>query len=329
MNQTTRRTIITAAGAVGIASALPRFAIGQPAWPSEPIRIVVTNPAGGLTDQYARHYGEFLSRKFGQPVVVENKPGASGTIAADAVAKSAPDGHTLLVAIQTTVWTARVLYRTLPFNPDRDLAPISLFPAGALAMAVHEKIPARTPKEFVEFARRTPATFGTYSPASLPHLICDAFNRSAGLNIQPIHYKGESPMWVDVSTGQINAGLGSFQAMQTYLQRGAIRPVAVVGSRRNPRMPEVPTFSEQGITDPVFVLDGWIPMCAPAGTPPEILQKISDALVEGFATPKLKTLHEALGIPNGPTTLEETKRRWRDDAPQWIAAADRLGIKLD
>ena len=107
MNQTTRRTIITAAGAVGIASALPRFAIGQPAWPSKPIRIVVTNPAGGLTDQYARHYGEFLSRKFGQPVVVENKPGASGTIAADAVAKSAPDGHTLLVAIQTTVWTAR------------------------------------------------------------------------------------------------------------------------------------------------------------------------------------------------------------------------------
>jgi tripartite-type tricarboxylate transporter receptor subunit TctC len=324
-----RRRWLGAASALAASATLPRVAIGQPAWPSKPIRIIVASATGGLTDSYGRQYGEFLSRKFGQPVVVENRPGASGIIGSDVVAKAPPDGHTLLITIVTPMWHGRVLYRQMPFNPDKDFAPIALFPAGALAMGVHDKLPVRTPKDFVEYARRNPATMGTYAPASWPHMIADTWNRNFGLKIEPIHYKGEAPMWIDVSGGQVSAGVGSFQAMQTYIQRGSVRPIAVVGTRRTPRLPEVPTFVEQGFSDPVFALEGWIPFCAPAGTPEDILRKLSDAFQEAYVSPKIRQLHDAFGIPNGPTPIDETRQRWKDEAPQWIAIADRLGIKLD
>lgn len=324
-----RRRILGAAAASGVAAALPRFAIGQPAWPSKPIRIIVGSATGGLTDNFSRQYGDFLSKKFGQPVVVENRPGASGTIAADVVAKSPPDGHTFIVSISTTFWAARVLYRRLPLDLDRDITPVTMFPSGPLLMGVHDKLPVKSPAEYIEYARKHKATFGTYAPASLPHMIADTLGRSRGVDVEPVHYKGESPMWIDVASGQVNAGLGSHQAMLPHMQRGNLRAVATWGGMRSPRMPEVPTFQEQGFNEAIFKLEGWMPMAAPAGTPEEILRKVADAIVEGYSTPKLRQLHETFGIPNGPPGLDETRRRWKDEGPQWIAAADRLGVKLD
>ena len=323
-----RRLIVTTLGA-GVLATAPRLAIGQAAWPSKSVRIIVTNPPGGLTDAYARQYGEFLSRKFGQPFVVDNRPGAGGTIAADALAKSAPDGYTLMVAIQTPMWNGRVLYRSLPYNPDTAFAPISLLPSGALVMAVNANLPIRTPDDFVAWAAKNPATMGTYAAGSWPHMIADTWNRTRGLKIEAIHYKGEPPMWVDVSMGQVTAGVGSYGAMKTYIDRNQIRPIAVVGQRRSPRLPDVPTFVEQGHKDPVFALEGWLPMVAPAGTPQDIQEKVAQAMIEAYATPKVQAMHESYGIPNGPTGLEEARRRWKEDAPQWVALADRLGIKLD
>ena len=323
-----RRLIVTTLGA-GVLATAPRFAIGQTAWPSKSVRIIVTNPPGGLTDAYARQYGEFLSRKFGQPFVVDNRPGAGGTIAADALAKSAPDGYTLMVAIQTPMWNGRVLYRSLPYNPDTAFAPISLLPSGALVMAVNANLPIRTPDDFVAWAAKNPATMGTYAAGSWPHMIADTWNRTRGLKIEAIHYKGEPPMWVDVSMGQVTAGVGSYGAMKTYIDRNQIRPIAVVGQRRSPRLPDVPTFVEQGHKDPVFALEGWLPMVAPAGTPQDIQERVAQAMIEAYATPKVQAMHESYGIPNGPTGLEEARRRWKEDAPQWVALADRLGIKLD
>jgi tripartite-type tricarboxylate transporter receptor subunit TctC len=323
-----RRLIVTTLGA-GVLATAPRFAIGQAAWPSKSVRIIVTNPPGGLTDAYARQYGEFLSRKFGQPFVVDNRPGAGGTIAADALAKSAPDGYTLMVAIQTPMWNGRVLYRSLPYNPDTAFAPISLLPSGALVMAVNANLPIRTPDDFVAWAAKNPATMGTYAAGSWPHMIADTWNRTRGLKIEAIHYKGEPPMWVDVSMGQVTAGVGSYGAMKTYIDRNQIRPIAVVGQRRSPRLPDVPTFVEQGHKDPVFALEGWLPMVAPAGTPQDIQERVAQAMIEAYATPKVQAMHESYGIPNGPTGLEEARRRWKEDAPQWVALADRLGIKLD
>ncbi|MFO1198347.1 MAG: tripartite tricarboxylate transporter substrate binding protein [Burkholderiaceae bacterium] len=326
---TSRRRVVGAVAAATVASTLPRFSIGQPAWPSKPIRIIVGSATGGLTDNFSRQYGEFLSKKFGQPVVVDNRPGASGTIAADAVAKSPPDGHTFIVSISTTFWAARVLYRKLPLDLDRDLAPVTMFPSGSLLMAVHEKLPIRTPADYIDYARRNKVTFGTYAPASLPHMIADTLGRTRGVDVEPVHYKGEAPMWIDVASGQVTAGFGSHQAMLPHLQRNNLRAVATWGGARTPRMPEVPLFQELGFTDPIFRLEGWMPMAAPAGTPDEILRKVADAAVEGYATPKLRQLHETFGITTGPTGLDETRRRWKDEGPQWVASAERLGVKLD
>ena len=325
-----RRRLIGATAAAGVASTLPRFAIGQGAWPSKPIRIVVNFPPGGLTDSYGRQYGDVISRKFGQPVVVENRAGAGGTIGADVVAKSPGDGYTFLMSISTSLWHARVLYSRMPYHGDRDFAPVTLFPSGALVLAVHEKLPIRNAKELIAYARKTPSNMGTYSPASWPHMIADTLNGTEGTQFTPIHYRGETPMWPDIASGQVQAAVGSFQAMNVHLQRGTVRPIAAVGSRRTPRLPDLPTFPEQGYTHPVFSLEGWLPFVAPAGTPEEILVKVNDAILEGYATnPKIKTMHETFGIPNGPTGLAETRRRWQEESPQWIAMAHKLGVKLD
>ena len=325
-----RRRLIGATAAAGALSALPRFAIGQGAWPNKPIRVIVNFPPGGLTDSFGRQYGEFISRKFGQPVVVENRPGAGGTIGADQVAKAPADGYTFLMSISTSLWHGRVLYSRMPYHGDRDFAPITLFPSGALMMGVHAKLPFRNAKDLVAYARRNPTNMGTYSPASWPHLIADTWNGSEGTQFTPIHYKGETPMWPDVASGQVHAAVGSYQAMNTHLQRGTIRAIAAIGARRSPRMPDVPTFAEQGFTHPVFTLEGWLPFCAPAGTPEDILAKVSEAIVEGYKTsPKIQQMHESFGIPNGPTDLAETRKRWKEESPIWIAMAHKLGIKLD
>lgn len=325
-----RRRLIGATAAAGVATTLPRFAIGQSAWPSKPIRIVVNFPPGGLTDSYGRQYGESIGRRLGQPVIVENRAGAGGTIGADAVAKALPDGYTFLMSISTSLWHARVLYSKMPYHGDRDFAPVTLFPSGALVLAVHDKLPIRNVKELVAYARKTPSNMGTYSPASWPHMIADTLNGTEGTQFTPIHYRGETPMWPDVASGQVHAAVGSYQAARVHVQRGTIRPIAAVGARRTPQLPELSTCTEQGYTHPVFSLDGWLPFVAPAGTPEEILVKVNDAILEAYATnPKIKSMHESFGIPNGPTGLAETRRRWKDESPLWIAMAHKLGIKLD
>jgi tripartite-type tricarboxylate transporter receptor subunit TctC len=227
------------------------------------------------------------------------------------------------------MWNGRVLYRNLPYDPDKAFAPITLFPAGALAFAVHAALPVKTPDEYVAWAAKNPAAIGTYAAGSWPHMIADTWNRTRGLKFDVVHYKGETPMWVDVASGQVSGALGSFQGMKAHVDRGAVRPIAVVGQRRSPRLPDVPTFVEQGHKDPIFALDGWLPMVAPAGTPEDILARVAEGVLEAYQTPKIQQMHESFGIPNGPVPLAEARQRWKDEAPQWVAIADRLGIKLD
>ncbi|MFO1327561.1 MAG: tripartite tricarboxylate transporter substrate binding protein [Rubrivivax sp.] len=323
----TRRRLLVSAG---LACTLPRAVLAQSPWPSRPLRIVVPFPPGGLTDNLARAYGEFVARKFGATLIVENKAGAGGTIGVDSVAKAAPDGHTLLVSTSGSLWQSRVLYRKLPFNADKDLVPMALFPSGALVFAVNEKLPIRTPKDYVEAARKGPMNMGTYAPASWPHLIADTWNQTQGVNILAVHYKGETPMWVDVASGQIQGGIGSVQGALPHFQRGAMRAVAMTGPNRSPKMPEVPTLAEQGYDLPIFRMEGWLPMCAPAGTRVEILDKVNEAVREAYTSPKIREMHQFFGIPTGPAhTVPEARRQWNEDAPQWIAAAEKLGIKLD
>ena len=273
-HQPDRRAFV--AGSIALASALAAPAVlAQPAkWPGRPIRIVVPFPPGGLTDAYARLFGDQLTQQLGASVLVENKTGGGAVIGIDAVAKAPPDGYTLLVTTTGTVMQNRVLYTKLPYNLDRDLTPIAVFPSGPLVVAVAPNVPARNMKEFIDWAKGKVLSMGSYAPGSYPHMMADLFNRNYGLKIQAIQYRGESPMWVDMATSQLQIAVGSYQAFNTVAQRG-VKPIGVTGKYRSPKLPQVQTLIEQGVSGTLVPLEGGLALMAPAGTPEAVLQALS------------------------------------------------------
>ncbi len=333
-----RRQLLSLAGACASASMLPsatastteiKPAVRKPGdWPEKPIRIVVAFPPGGLTDTYARAYAEHLTAKFGVPAVVENKPGAGAAIGIDTVAKSAPDGYTLLMTTSGTVWQNRVLYSKLPYNLDKDLVPIAFFPSGPLVVGVPEKLGIRNYKELIAYARSNPVNMGTYAPGSYPHMVADQANRNEGTKIVSIHYKGEAPMWVDVASGQIQVAIGSFQSFNAVSTKG-VRAIGVTGNYRSPKLPDVPTLVEQGVEGRLVTLEGGLPLMAPTGTPEAVLRALSQVVVEGSNTARSAQLRENFAIPNRAKNLADTRAEWARDVPVWIKVAVDLGVKLD
>ena len=323
-----RRALLRAATLLGGAAFAPSVLSQTANWPSKAIRIVVAFPPGGLTDAYARLYAEQLTAKFGVSAVVDNKPGAGAIIGIDAVAKAPADGYTLLMTTSGTVWQNRVLYTKLPYNLDKDLTPITLFPSGPLVVGVPEKLGVRSFQEFVEFAKKNQASMGTYAPGSYPHMVADQTNRAHGTQIVSVHYRGEAPMWVDVASGQLQIAIGSYQAFATVQTRG-VRAIGVTGSYRCPKLPDVPTLVEQGVAGRLVTLEGGLPLMAPSGTPQAVLQALSRVVVEGANAERAVKLRETFAIPNKPKNLQDTRRDWENDVPAWIKLAVDLGIKLD
>jgi len=324
----TRRQALSLIAGTSAGLVLPHSFAQSGKWPNKPIRIVVAFPPGGLTDAYARMYAEQLTAKLGVPAVVDNKPGAGAIIGIDAVAKSAPDGYTLLMTTSGTVWQNRVLYTKLPYNLDKDLTPVANFPSGPLVVGISEKVPAKTIQEFIEFAKTNQTSMGTYAPGSYPHMVADQINRNYGSKILSIHYKGEAAMWIDVASSQLQIAVGSYQAFNTVAGRG-VRAIGVTGSYRSPKLPDVPTLVEQDMTDSLVALEGGLPLMAPAGTPEAVLKILSSVVVEGANTERAAKLRESFSIPNKPKNLVDTRRDWERDVPVWIKLAVDLGIKLD
>ena len=195
-------------------------------------------------------------------------------------------------------------------------------------VAVADKVPATTMKEFIAFAKSNQTNMGTYSPGSYPHMVADQTNRREGTKIQSIHYRGEAPMWVDVVSGQIQIAIGSYQAFNTVSTRG-VRPIGVTGTYRSPKLPNVPTLQEQGITDTLVGLEGGLPLMAPAGTPEAVLKMLSAVVVEGANSERSAKLRESFAIPSKPRNLVDTRKFWETEVPIWIKVAVDLGITLD
>lgn len=322
------RKMIRIATAIG-AMLLVGSAFAQaPKWPAQAIKIVVAFAPGGLTDSYARSYAEFLSGRLGVPVIIENKPGAGAIIGIDAVAKSAPDGYTFGMSTTGSFWQNRVLYTKLPYSLDKDITPVTIFPSGSLIVGINNKIPAKTMAEFVAWAKKNPTSMGSYAPGSYPHMLADQTNRQHGTQIQTVHYKGEAPMWMDVATGQTQIAIGSYQGFSAMATRG-VRAIGVTGRNRSPRLPEVPTLTEQGNTEKLVTLEGGQAMVAPAGTPEFILTRMADEAVTWANTEKAAKLRETFAIPIKPKNLADTRKDWETEAPVWIKMAVDLGVKLD
>jgi tripartite-type tricarboxylate transporter receptor subunit TctC len=320
----TRRGFI-GTGAATIALPLADSTLAQ-AWPSKPIKIVCAYPAGGLADLFARAYGDYISQKVGQPVVVENKPGAGGTLAAQAVKAAPADGYTLLFAISATILQNRVLYKNLPYDTDKDFVLVACMPAGNLPFVAQKSTGATNFKEFVEYARKNKVSIGTFGPGTSPHVVTAELNKLFGLEMEAIHYRGEAPMWQDLTAGVIQAGMGSFAGASNVLQSGAGRVIAVTRTKRMKKLPDVATFLEQGLTSKVFQLTGYICAVGPTGMPQEIVDRLSGLIVEGARTERIQKLLDTFGIDELPLPHEEFKKLYAEEGPIWISAVQSLGL---
>ena len=327
MINATRRQLVLAGAALSatpISSALAQ----SDTYPNKPIRILVGAAPGGLSDAYARLFAEQFTARYKQPAVVDNRPGASGIIATEAMIKAPADGYTLLSTTTGMLWQTRVLYRKLPFDLAKDIAPIVVFPSGPLVVAVSEKTGARNINEFIEYARKNPCSMGAYAVASYPHVLAESLNREFGCKIQTIQYNGEGPMWIEMGSGQLEVAVGSYQAFATVKDK-AIRPIAAGGLSRSPKLPELPTLLEQGLKLPIGRLEGGLALSANSAVPVPILELLAKVAVDGNDTPRAKALRENFAIPDATKGRADALRMWREDAATWIKEVDALGVKLD
>jgi tripartite-type tricarboxylate transporter receptor subunit TctC len=324
----TRRRDLMLAG-LGLAAAPRTELFAQSSgYPNKGIKIIVGAAPGGLSDAYARLFAEQFTARFNLPAVVENRAGASGIIATEAMLKAPADGYTLLSTTTGMLWQTRVLFRKLPFDLAKDIGPIAVFPSGPLILAVQEKTGVRNLKDLIEYAAKNPCTMGSYAVAAYPHVFAETLNRDFGGKIQAIQYKGEGPMWVDMGTGSITMAVGSYQAFATVRDKG-LRAIATTGMVRSPKLPDLPTLTEQGMKAPIARLEGGLALTANSAVPAEILEILSKVAVEGNETPRAKALRENFAIPDATKGRADALRQWREDAPVWIKEVEGLGVKLD
>jgi len=317
-----RQFIAAGAGAAALLSA-PAL-VRADTWPSKPIRILAGSAAGGQTDQFSRVYGEYIGRALGQTVVVENKSGAGGAVAALELKRSDPDGHTLMICNTTAYMLNPVLIKDIQYNVPRDFTWVSVMPGGSLPLVVSEKIGATTLKDFIDYAKKTEkVNVGTYAAGSFAHMVIVELNKQYGLKMEPVHYRGEAPMWSDLAGGAIDAGIGSYAASLPVLQTGKGRAVAV-SRRRIKDLPDVATFLEQGATSRAHSLLTFQGCMAPAKTPPEIVAKLSALFVEAGNSDRVRDLLKSQGIDEGPMTLDASRALYKDEAPVWAELAATL-----
>lgn len=321
-----RRTFLTAGAA---AAALPAFAVevSAQAYPSKPIRIVVGYPAGGQADIIARTYGEFIARQLGQPVVVENKGGAGGILGAVEVKRAPPDGYMLMVTIAATMIQNRVMVKNLPYDADKDFVLASLMTQIGLVMAASEKTGAGNLKEFIDYAKETEkVSLGSWALGSAAHLIAVELNKQYGLNIEAVHYRGEAPMWADVAGQSLDVAVGSYNAALPVLQSGRGKAIATTGLQRLPVLPDVATMVEQGAKSKLYELRGFTCFAMPAGTPPDIVKKLSDVIVAGAGDPKVKQTMDQFFL-NPPIPHDEAQKLFAEQTPLFIEFLQGVGIK--
>ena len=260
--------------AAALCCALASAAHAQ-SFPTRPIRIIVPYAPGGTTDIVGRQMGQKMSEALGQPVIIENRTGANTVIGADAVAKSAPDGHTVLFTNDATFVLNPVLFPTLSYNVERDFLPVATVTYVALALAVNAAVPAKDMKELVAYikAAKTPLAYGSFGAGSQPHIMGEMFKRLSGADLTHVPYKGAGPAVTDVLGGQVLFTFPAFPTIQGHIRSGKLKVLAVSGDKRVPLVPDVPTFAEAGFKD--MDMGAWYAFLAPAGTPRDVVAKLN------------------------------------------------------
>ncbi len=314
-----------AAAAVGV----PRLAAAQQDYPSRPIKIVLGFPPGGSTDLSARRVAEQLSRQMGQPVVVDNRPGASGNIGAAYVAKSAPDGYTLLYGTNTTHAMNVTLYPKLEYDPVKDFEPVVLQGKVSNVLSVNPAFEARTLTEFVALAKAEPGRINVASNgnSTSTHMALELFKGMAQVQVTHVPYKGSAPALTDVLGGQVPAIMDNLPASLPYIKAGKLRALAVTSRTRLPQLPDVPTFDELGLKG--YEVAGWGAIWAPAGTPRPVLERLNREINLALLDPKVvAVMAETATQPQGGSS-EELRRFAREETSKWRDVIRSANIRLD
>jgi tripartite-type tricarboxylate transporter receptor subunit TctC len=298
-------------------------------YPGKPVRLIAPTAPGSPPDIRARWLAEALTPVLGQPVVVENKAGAGGNIGTEAVAKSAPDGYTLLLAHQGTFAINPHVYARTGYDPIADFAPVTRLVLSPMVLAVNPGLPVNTVADLIRLAKEKPGqlTFGSAGNGTPPHMAAELFKRTAKIDVVHVPYKGASPALVDLMAGRLSFTFDSAAIQLPQVKTGKIKALAVTGSKRLASLPDVPTVSESGL--PGFEYWSWMGICAPAGTPKDIVLRLNHAIVVILGTPKAHEWFAAQGGEPIGDTPEEFAAFIKTEYSKWGAVARAAGITVE
>ena len=326
-----RRASLTAGLLLAVAAAAATLAPAAHAqtWPAKPIRIVVPFPPGGSTDLLARRIGEKLAATWGQPVVVENRAGAGGTVGADYVAKSPADGYTLLIGVTGSNAISAALYPRLPYDVVKDFSPVSMVVSSPLVVTVNPDVKAANLAEFIALAKARPGSLSYGSPGNgtSMHLTGEMFKQSTKTSMVHIPYRGSAGALTDLMGGQIQATFGDLLVLMPQLEAGKLRALAVTSKKRHPMLPNVPTVAESGY--PEFEALSWQGLFAPAGTPADVMTRLSTEVNKALKSPEIQDYFGSRGFIIEGTTPAQFKSFIEAEVTKWTAIVKTSGAKPD
>ena len=323
-----RRTWLAQAGTLAGAAMLGSVGqvLAQPNYPSKPIRLVVPYPAGGGTDTVGRMIGQRLAEAWGQAVVVDNKPGASGMLGNDIVAKAAPDGYTVLLAI-TALIQSPSLYKRTPYDVNKDFTPVSLIAKSSDLFVVPNRVPANTLREFIALAKAGKLSYGSYGNGTSSHLHGELFSQQAGIDLTHIPYKGAAPLVNDLLGGQVDSAFVDVTSAYPYLTSGKFKILGITGTQRFKAIPNVPTFAEQGLHG--FEPSGWFAIFLPANTPKEVTTRLATEVARIVKLPEISQKLAGMGLQPVGSAPQELASVVSGDMPKWAKIVRDAHIQLD
>ena len=318
------RTCITLAAGLALSAA-----VHAQAFPSKPVRIVVGFPAGGPLDQHARLLSDKLQTVLGQPVVMDYKAGAGGTVGAQEVMRAPPDGHTIMLANTGVMVINPALYSRLPYATLKDFVPVARTAMQPLALLVNPSVPAKNLQEFMAYAKSRPGqvNFGSAGNGGISHLVPEMFKTATGLFMVHIPYRGSAPAFTDLMGGQVQFMAESIPQAASYHKQGKVRALAVTSKERNPALPEVPTVIESGIKG--FEVVGFYGFLAPAGTPNGVVNKLSDAFGQVLQMPDVRNRMVSQGADPAFLGADDFAKFLAAEMPRWADAVKKSGAKMD
>ncbi|HRO60066.1 MAG TPA: tripartite tricarboxylate transporter substrate binding protein [Burkholderiaceae bacterium] len=324
-----RRAMLAAAAALAAVAAVPSSAVAQKAnWPERTIRLIVPFAPGGVTDTSGRLIADELSRRLGQQVVVENKPGASGNIGTQLGAEAPADGYTLVLAFDGTMVINPHVFAKVPFDTLKDFAPVGKIGDAVLILVAHPEVKAKTLNDVIELSKSDAngLSYGTSGTGGTPHIAGELLKQRTGARLTHIPYKGGGQAMSDLLGGNIPLVYTAVAGAHAHVKAGKLRAIAVSSAQRTDSLPEVPTFIESGVPD--FVVNSWVGLLAPAKTSPEIVGRLNEALNAALKDPTVREKLGVMGIEASPGSPEAFGEQMREDLGRYAKVVEAAGIKL-